>query len=763
MAAALSPEVLTGEHVCCTTAIMSTTFIILKINQCQSGGHHDNWRNGQDLVRNDQYYLTRVGQAWAQERGLPFPPPPGTTYSLDKLPDGYAVFEKKRSTTGASHIDRYVCGHPNGDFRSLTEFRPHFHHLMVHGSAIGCACKVCKTPRRVARTASRRANLPPLSTAGQGGPSAQANTLFAPTVPLARGPQSTGSAASLLQGRIHSPPPQTSHTRVDGEGVVNVYDPLLGITSAPAREGVIPPAVQIEERSSPDWQTGTSMLTADLQEWKCLPPYHPRKGELVLFVPTFTVDQRLEWDQNQRTWMLKDPAQGILPARPRWEAGVVAQMPTSDVNGPGHVTRSGFRIEPLPEPGSADKSLSKQHRYIPLVAIRPLAYWKQCFHGIEEDDWPPTLRHALTVSQSFSVLNKYKVQASGDPRTGLQATISCRAAYFGPELIMLGDVIALLPNQPLQKPDSVTDAMIVTAIKICFKGAEPDAPIDWDENEPYDISLHVSGNGFTLDPARSCGGKGYHAVHPDSRLLPNKFAGYGQWYHMQHPENHKMKFEVPFTRVMGRCLPSSVLSDWGLVPAHVSPAAAFSAMEDSSHSGAIAHMSGELSQTLDGVRDARAFSYQHDTRIDKAASKHWFWADDRREQLDLTEFNGQPVGFKDKTRSKGQMARWVHALKVLDGQWADIRQRIPKYPEPSSSARYGPYNSVAPNGPFSARVPPPEKVELHGARSPEHAMAEESSPGFVTPSSYAVPDDKMDIDQDAIFPEDVPMPYMAEP
>ena len=59
--------------------------------------------------RSDGHYLERLAGLWAKDRGLPS----GVTYRLDKLPNGYAGYEKTRGND-ITHVDRYVYGHEKG-------------------------------------------------------------------------------------------------------------------------------------------------------------------------------------------------------------------------------------------------------------------------------------------------------------------------------------------------------------------------------------------------------------------------------------------------------------------------------------------------------------------------------------------------------------------------------------------------------------------------------------------------------------------------
>ncbi|KAJ9644153.1 hypothetical protein H2199_004021 [Coniosporium tulheliwenetii] len=133
--------------------------------------------------------------------------------------------------------------------------------------------------------------------------------------------------------------------------------------------------------------------------------------------------------------------------QPMWmplvEAGVVGQTPAEEVRIEDLVTEphkqyqvnySGYRVEPLPDPNGKDKSLSKQHKYVPLHYIRPFDFWQDFLKGIPEEKWHPTIKHALTVTTTLSFVEKHCF-------TGTWPTtrISCRALFLGPEFLTLDD------------------------------------------------------------------------------------------------------------------------------------------------------------------------------------------------------------------------------------------------------------------------------------------------------------------------------------
>jgi len=90
-------------------------------------------------------YMTKLATRYAKETSQ-FQA--GSKYVLDKLPDGYALFGKRRQKD-ANHVDRYLYGHPTGySFRSAEEFYEHFKNLMDNGNVTGCTCIGCSGGRK---------------------------------------------------------------------------------------------------------------------------------------------------------------------------------------------------------------------------------------------------------------------------------------------------------------------------------------------------------------------------------------------------------------------------------------------------------------------------------------------------------------------------------------------------------------------------------------------------------------------------------------
>lgn len=647
---------------------------VLPIEDCNSDGDSSKWPTAdRGLTRNDTYFLERIANDfWARDKSRA---ELGGHYSiatwrLDKLPAGYAGFEKPRPNS--KHVDRYLYGHPRGQFRSLAEFYPHFKHLMDSGGPIGCQCKICTGNKRASTGGATSGSngtrsVSPARRSSHFPPPQPEPAKSKPVPPLFDQAKHPNGTTQLPQGRLSSAsPPAAPRKQADEDGSPDVFRALIDELKAAHEDVVIDR--KIKEFMSPDWRVGNDPLEDLLDDWRNLPRFTPRTGELVLFVHDLKPDEGLAWDDDTHTWLKVVLDTGELLDRPQWEAGVVTQMPLQRVDdrdlstmpdAKSTVANSGFRIEPISKPGNVSKSESKQHRYLPLHGIRPLIFWQDCLRDLPEDEWHPTVKHALTATNTFCVIGRNRFKGVRDEVSGAEATVFCHGAYIGADLVLTGDAVRLLPDPDEQRPDDVTDILVVTSIKLRLVNIDAAGSDDWDRGRPYTTCLHISGRAFTLDKRRSFDGVGKLPIPPNSFQLPVGLKGYGQWYHMTDPKHTKSRLEVPFTRILGRAPESIALETWFKTTPSTEP-------------GQIQPFrnpikTADFKRGLSSLVCARSFAYSEDPRIDKIAGKSWFWADTRTEALDLHEVNGRFVGHKDDNRTRAQMESWQKALRALDG------------------------------------------------------------------------------------------------
>ena len=691
--------------------IMPSNVKILHINSA-SDGTGALPQNTQSMVRNDTYFMQKIAERWAKDRQEIVHP--GLIYQLDRLPAGYAGFEKTRDSK--THVDRYLYGHPRGQFRSLNELYPHFKHLQDFATPAGCPCKLCSGPRQ-----KRSSDIGSSGAASDGSPTrprpsksitGKKSSYFSKVKPSA-----LLGAGNLPQGRPLSNLPAPKKKQVDELGTPDVYRNLLDKLKSAGTDGKI--HEDIVDQMSPDWRAGHEALMELLDELQALPRYVPRIGELVLFARTVSSDELLCWDGTTQTLRRVDRSSNIWLDRPKWEVGVVTQMPVEAISiddlssvserKKQNVTYSGFRVEPLSEPSSQNKSLTKQHKYIPLHATRPFLFWKECTAHIEEKDWHPTIQHALTVASSFCIIGKYSFKG-----TWPEATIFVRSVYLGAELIMVGDTVRLTPRPGDRQENVVTDVMVITSIRLRFVNLEDANDDDYDQGRPYNTCLHISGRTFTLDPKGSFDGTDMPVKPGETTSLPKELEGYGKWYHGLNPNNTRLRLEVPYTRVLGRCFEPTAYQTWFARPKELStppPPSVFSAVNTNSAATPTPSNATniiDISQGLLGLQESRAYSQQHDPRIDRKAGKSWFWADSRIEQLDLHEVSGRFVGVKDELRTKTQMDEWRQALKVLDGKQGGLEayQAARKQREEEQERRESVIMTASPYGLITRSVRP---------------------------------------------------------
>ncbi|EMC99314.1 hypothetical protein BAUCODRAFT_31631 [Baudoinia panamericana UAMH 10762] len=659
--------------------------ITLHINPGSDGDGRRRPKTG-DYVRNDEYWLERIAtDKWVKDLGQLVP---GYTYKLDKLPDGYGGYEKSRNND-SKHVDRYVYGHPKGIFRSSVEFYPHFKHLMDNGNAHGCPCKLCTGGTKAqSNGVDQRARV---VHAANGSLADQSPFFAPPQSQAARLSRDAAIPATRPVGRPRNDlnrtaqpgvEPQARRRQVnaddapiDAEGTPDAIRALLDKLKAAGTEGSVDE--RLVESSSPDWRTGHAMLLRSLLEYVTLPSYVPRTGEVVLFT-RLKDHERLGWDEETQTWRTMNVGVSTWLGKPYWEAGVVTQMPVEQVTADdletvpagkqSSVVDAGFRVEPLSDPNSATKNYQKQHKYVPLHAIRPFSFWKDCLRTVPEEDWHPTIWHALTVTNSFCVLGKYHFKG-----TWPEATIFAQGIFLGHELIALGDTVRLYSRHFSGRTDAKTvmDVMIVTAIRIKLVNLDEASDDDYDEGRPYLTCIHISGRMCTQDPLHSYDGVGKLPITTRSDALPPSIQNLSTWYHGTDPKKPKLRTEVPFQRVIGRCYGSDAMRAWFTSSTTMPRPSSFQAVNATKPriklNGSDVAMN-VLSHGLAGVLDGRKYSESHDVRIDKHTGKTWFWADTREEQLDLHEVNGHSVGVRDHTRSKEQLADWRKALRALDGR-----------------------------------------------------------------------------------------------
>lgn len=338
-----------------------------------------------------------------------------TNYHLDKLPEGYSIYEVP-ARTGAQVFKRFF-GHPSGRFfDSVVRFTPHFLWLQRGMKDQECECVNCGDVKPKTLPSRREA-------AGSNTPTtSHSQERLDLRKNLSRGlsrihltdPNSArrdSSASSDQENSMANDNGRASRARrgantvstpLDEEGTVDVWRVAIE-KFARGHGGKYDLEDDITEEESVDWVTEQDVLAVSLTRLEEQHAFVPRIGELVLWIVDFPSDAFLMLHpdtQEYRYYSFKTRRFGDCPA---WRAGVVTTVPTCiATNGPmdfndllstpikrTSLTTSGFRVETMPDPNNTDKSWSKQYKYIPLRNMRPLSQWRLLLKGIKQTDLHP--------------------------------------------------------------------------------------------------------------------------------------------------------------------------------------------------------------------------------------------------------------------------------------------------------------------------------------------------------------------------------------
>jgi len=391
----------------------------------------------------------------------------------------------------------------------------------------------------------------------------------------------------------------------------------------------------IQEKFSMDWRAEKDIITDSLNTILKQPSWMPRVGELVLFVRDLD-ELEICLENASGEFKLYSEQNKIWSKHPRWEAGVVGQIPqsrlsVSDIVKDGQyesIVYSGFRIEPLPNPDGKDKSLSKQYKYLALRQLRPFAFHEDYLKGIPEARWHATVRNARTVMSTMSLVSRHHFRG-----TWPTARISARGVFLGSELLCCGDLVRLLPAASTEVVDSV---LLIESVKLELSNLLDAGDENDDEN--YNSNAFVYGKAFTTDASKA---------YDNSQLrTPPILAGYNVDWHALH--DHAKNYKVPFNQVASRLYEADAMLLWYPV-----------ADWEECVAGA-----RHLSSGLSGIRSGRVFSSTNNKRV--PTGKSWYWGDSRAEVLDIETLNSFQVSYHDDMRNDEQIEEWEGAIKVLE-------------------------------------------------------------------------------------------------
>ncbi|KAJ4358053.1 uncharacterized protein N0V89_002632 [Didymosphaeria variabile] len=600
------------------------------------------------LIDPPTLYLERIGLQWMQDRGEA---KSGVKYILERLPVGYTLQERPR----ASGIkDKYLFGHPDHkQFDSPNRFYPHFKHMMEHdGNTMGCPCTVCNPrggvlPGRPPSTSgyfnksnSTKGDSSPSSSArvsGANSRSGRGTDLKKPITTFQAGPMNGHPAKVLYKPMCH--PNVTlagmDTSRVDEDGTPDVYRNLIDKLK---RLGTLDET--IKEPLSLEWRAEQEVIPDLLKKVRRDPQWIPRVGDILLYVRNVLEGCEIAQDPQTCEYHVYDPNTHKFVKQAVWEVGIVGQAPAEpaeDGKSDWYVSRTGVRVEPVPNPNETNKSLSKRYTYVPIEHTRPFCLWEAYVGYIPRDERHPTIQNAFTVSATMSLVGKHRFHGKWP-----DAQIYCHAIYVGSELIAVGDTVRLAPKAG-DEDNAVTDVLVVKTVRLKLSNLDNASSNDYDEGRHYNSEIWIYGSAYTTVASRSS----KEWLSEQNAEIPKSASGYGSWYPL-HPATKELA--VPFSRIVGRLYEHNALESW--VP------------DPNPDSG------------RNGVLDARHFASKNDKRIVSNLGTTWYWADSRADALDLQTINGFDVGKHDIERDPKE---WRKSIKIMEAG-AAVSDREPAPP-----------------------------------------------------------------------------------
>ncbi|KAG9527879.1 hypothetical protein KCU93_g4767, partial [Aureobasidium melanogenum] len=576
--------------------------------------------------------------------------------SFDRLPPGYALDTRDRATatSGQKLYDNYVYGHPKGHFRTIASFADHVVSILLNNTQ-GCQCEVCKPSQRRPKKAKA---------------THQATTTNTPTNNNNNNTYSYNTASSSPMMDVDDIQPPVN-TGVDEDGTPNVFDGLM----RKAKQGQHL-SVAITEPLSIEWlvEQDLANLPAYLNSLKTSTRWYPRLGELVLVACNLKDGQLIKFDANAGIYKIQDSKFGWV-GLPVWEAGVVTQITKNTIAagllGQKHNTEGSdedvFRVEPMPEIGNPDKPWSTRYKTVHLLNMRPFSLWQELMNGADfssSSEFHPTVRHALTTMSSISVVGRYHFSSNGK-----EARVYCKGLYVGAEFFVAGDLVRF--SSPIHNNSFGKDVVQIKHICVSYNL----------EREPFSpSSVHIEGVAYTTDPQHASGQ--YQRPIPFESLPFPSMRGYGLWYKMGEGDT---LVRIPYTKLLTRLVEDKYMK--GMISKPCFVRSAVGGAEHLNLSGYII----DITHGIEGVRVAREYSTQHDTRIKEGQT--WYLGENRVDQLDLTQINGQDVGYKARFGFESTPAPLQAAHLKAMFRARSARQKGPKfgntYSAPSINRSYG--------------------------------------------------------------------------
>jgi hypothetical protein len=687
-------------------------------------------------------YLEKIGPQWMKNRGEA---QPGVKYILEALPNGYTMWQRPRPSA-PKHVDKYLYGHPSHKvFDSPNRFYPHFEHLMENnGSSIGCPCTVCAGSSGVLPRSSSNSIRPGSSSSASSrtkttkhpkpisnlsrplqGSTLRPSVVSGSTRPLAPAVQPMSAAVPInqLKGRPKLIKPGADNTHVDEEGTPDVYRNLVDKLR---RHDTIDEI--IEQPLSPDWRIEQKVLPGMLQTLKKQDQWLPRVGDIVLYLRDLPGHVEIMRHEETGEYNMYDEKHEELIGTPPWEAGLVGEVPAEPTaiadlhrsEAETSVIYSGVRVEPLPNPNSVDKSLSKRYKYVPLRQTRPFALWNELLAQIPKGEWHATIMNALTVISTVSLLGKYRFRG-----TWPEASIYCYGVHIGSELLVVGDTVRLLPSAS-KFQTRCTDVLVIKTIRLKWSNLDLASTNDYDDGRPYNSEVFLYGSAYTNDPTLM--NKEY--MSNDNSEPPRAASAYGEWYPL-HPSSKELV--LPYSRIAGRLYEQDAMSFWLNSDPDDRP---------------------DLDVGREGLMEARAFARQHDQRISKEPGATWYWGDDRADALNLRTINSLEVTKFDQNRDIRAMRK---SIKTLDGE--DTKPTTAAQPTaPNTMGSRDLRRFMAPGSDLPDAMEGVKDLSMNDSVNGSSSSAEGSAAGKKRPHVINLSDDEddMEVMQNTRIVDDVP-------
>jgi hypothetical protein len=502
---------------------------------------------------------------------------------------------KDRVNKTAKPFDDYVYGHPKHRFRSTKVFAVHIASLLLDNLS-NCDCDSCKP-----KSNNRGANL---------SSTPQTSTGLVPNA----------TSSSPMMDSDQSEP--SVNPGVDDDGSSNIIDQLLG----QAMQGQ-PMSLAITEPSSIHWllEKEIANLPAYLKDLPSQKRWIPRLGEIVLVARNVTHDQFIKFDEAAGITKIFDATLGWI-GLPVWEAAVVTQSDKKamtvgllDPNMSAETDRvDGFRVEPMSEVGNPNKAWSTRYIHVSHFHMRQFSHWQELLGGTDPNNLRnchPTIRHALTVMSSLSLVERYHFSSNGN-----EARVWCKGIYIGAEFIVKNDVVRF--TSPILNNSIGKEVVLIKHIYVSYNL----------DREPAPVSIHVEGLAYTTDPQHASGE--YQRPIPAESLPSSTMRDYGLWYQMAGGAQIRVPYTNLFTRLTEGVYGVSIIGKPTLTKVARGGGAR--------HLGMNEHIV-DITFGFEGARLAREYSQQYDARL-KRSGKAWYIAEDRVDQLDLHLINGQDVG-----------------------------------------------------------------------------------------------------------------------